>query len=284
MTDPSGRSAPGEINELLIWQQVHPLVFAEYEYRSFPSNDTLEQWADIVQATADWMSVFAFFNESTGVYDIGPPMYIVSEDTQPLVTTNPSFELAYWNFGLSLAETWMQRMGQVVPSNWTAVRQQLATLLVNNGTYMVYEGIEPDFWDDPTYTSNHPSLVGLYGWLPQTPGVNLTIANATMQKVWTHWNVSDFWGWDFGMLAMAAAREGEPEDAISWLLNENFAFDDVGMPLGGVQVPTPYFPGSGSLLLATAMMAAGWDGSNRSAPGFPVDGWTVRVEGINQVL
>ena len=34
MTDPSGRSAPGEINELLIWQQPHPLVFAEYEYRA----------------------------------------------------------------------------------------------------------------------------------------------------------------------------------------------------------------------------------------------------------
>ncbi len=33
MTDPTGRSAPGEINELLIWEEVHPLVFAEYEVR-----------------------------------------------------------------------------------------------------------------------------------------------------------------------------------------------------------------------------------------------------------
>ena len=54
MTDPTGRSAPGEINELLIWQQPHPLVFAEYEYRATRSRATLEKWRDVVRATADW--------------------------------------------------------------------------------------------------------------------------------------------------------------------------------------------------------------------------------------
>jgi hypothetical protein len=29
MTDPTGRSTTGEINSLLIWQQPHPLYFAE---------------------------------------------------------------------------------------------------------------------------------------------------------------------------------------------------------------------------------------------------------------
>lgn len=284
MTDPTGRSAPGEINELLIWQQVHPLVFAEYEYRTFPTRDTLEKWVDIVKATADWMSVFAFRNESSGVFGIGPPMYVVSEDTDSLVTRNPAFELAWWSLGLGLAETWMERLGEEVPAIWTAVKEQLAELPVENGTYMVYEGIESDFWEDPAYTNNHPSLVGLYGWLPQTPGVDLSIAKATMEKVWMHWNVSNFWGWDFGMLALSAARNGDPDEAVSWLLNDVFAFDDVGMPLGGVQVPTPYFPGSGSLLLAVAMMAKGWDGSNGSAPGFPNVGWTVRTEELNKAL
>ena len=27
-------------------------------------------------------------------------------------------------------------------------------------------------------------------------------------------------------------------------------------------------------------MAAGWDGAEGQAPGFPADGWTVRAEGI----
>ena len=90
--------------------------------------------------------------------------------------------------------------------------------------------------------------------------------------------------WDFPMLAMSAARNGETEKAIEWLLHPLFQFDDVGMPIGGVRVPTPYFPGSGSLLYAIAMMAAGWDGSNGTAPGFPKEGWEVEVEGISKAM
>ena len=90
--------------------------------------------------------------------------------------------------------------------------------------------------------------------------------------------------WDFGMLAMSAARNGEPERAVSWLLDDLFSFDDVGMPTGGARVPTPYFPGSGSLLLAVAMMAEGWDGSEGHAPGFPDSGWNVRTEGMRKAL
>ena len=86
------------------------------------------------------------------------------------------------------------------------------------------------------------------------------------------------------MLAMSAARNGETEKALEWLLHPLYQFDDVGMPIGGVRVPTPYFPGSGALLLAIAMMSAGWDESVHHAPGFPAEGWTVRAEGINRVI
>src|ERR1700753_1694370 len=85
MTDPLGRSSPGEINNLLIWEQPHPIMFAEYEYRAFPTESTLKKWDTVINETANWMSVFAWFNStSTGGsnrYDIGPPMYVVSEDT-----------------------------------------------------------------------------------------------------------------------------------------------------------------------------------------------------------
>ncbi|TBU27369.1 Six-hairpin glycosidase-like protein [Dichomitus squalens] len=284
MTDPSGRSAPGQINELLIWQQPHPLVFAEYEYRATRSRTTLEKWRDVVRATADWMEVYATRNESTGLFDLGPPMYVVAEDTAPNATRNPAFELAYWRFGLGHASTWMERLGERVPSAWTEVRENLAPLPIENGLYAVYEGIPSDFWDTPAYTNDHPALVGLYGWLPQTANVSLDIAKATAEKVWTTWNISNCWGWDFPMLAMSAARNGETEKAIDWLLHPLFEFDDIGMPVGGVRVPTPYFPGSGALLYAIAMMAEGWDGSNGTAPGFPQEGWEVRVEGISKSL
>ncbi|KAJ3532417.1 hypothetical protein NM688_g7426 [Phlebia brevispora] len=284
MTDPSGRSAPGEINELLIWQQPHPLVFAEYEYRATPSHDTLEKWKDVVIETANWMSVFAWPNASTGFYDLGPPMYVVSEDTSPNVTMNPAFELAYWRLGLQLAETWMMRLDAKVPEAWVDVKKRLAPLPTEDGLYAVYEGIENNFWTDPTYTNDHPAMVGLHGWLPLVPGVNETIAKLTADKVYTTWNISNCWGWDFPMLAMSAARNGEAEKAIEWLLHPLFQFDDVGMPIGGVRVPTPYFPGSGALLYAVAMMAEGWDGSLSPAPGFPADGWNVSTEHISRAL
>lgn len=194
MTDPSGHSAPGEINNLLIWQQPHPLIFAEYEYRAFPTNETLQKWEDVVRGTADWMAAFAWRNKTTGAYDLGPPLFVVSEDTSPNVTQNPAFELAYWRLGLGIAEGWVEKLGAPVPSQWTEVKKNLAKLPVDNGTYAVYEGIESGFWTDPAFTSDHPALVGLHGWLPPTEGLDLAVAKATAEKVWTHWNVTDFWG------------------------------------------------------------------------------------------
>ncbi|KAL0578688.1 hypothetical protein V5O48_003308 [Marasmius crinis-equi] len=284
MTDPSGRSSPGQINNLLLWQQPHPLIFAQYEYRAFPTEETLRKWEDVVRETANWMATFAWFNESTNLYDIGPPMYPVSEDTSPNITRNTAFELAYWRLGLGYALDWMDNLGVEAPANWTVVKDNLAKLPIDNETYSVYEGIESDFWTDPEFTNDHPALVGLYGWLPQTDDLDLDIAKSTAEKVWTHWNISNCWGWDFPMLAMSAARNGETEKAIDWLLDPLFVFDDVGMPVGGVRVPTPYFPGSGSLLYAIAMMAGGWDGSSEDTPGFPREGWNVKVEGISKAL
>jgi hypothetical protein len=83
------------------------------------------------------------------------------------------------------------------------------------------------------------------------------------------------------MLAMAAARTGDPETAIDMLMHPsaNFQFDEHGLATGG---PFPYFPSNGALLSAVAMMAAGWDGSKGDAPGFPKNGrWTVKYEGFN---
>lgn len=66
MSDPTGRSAPGEINSLLIWQQPHPFYFAELEYRAFPSQETLDKWDEILTESADFMASFAWWNTSTG--------------------------------------------------------------------------------------------------------------------------------------------------------------------------------------------------------------------------
>ncbi|RYP10966.1 hypothetical protein DL765_007927 [Monosporascus sp. GIB2] len=284
MTDPTGRSAPGEINSLLIWQQPHPMYFAEVEYRSSPSKETLEAWDAILTPTADFMASYAWYNEITGVYDLGPPMYPASENTEPNATVNPAFELAYWRFGLDIAARWRERQGREVPESWTRVREALAPLPTADGAYALYEGI-PDMWGENTTTvQDHPAMAAIYGLLPPPssgPALDMTVVRNTADKIAALWDLDDCWGWAFPMLAMNRLRLGDVEQAVEYLLHPLFAFDDAGYPVGGSRVPTPYFPGSSALLTAVAMMAGGWDGE----PGarFP-EGWEARVEGFVPAL
>ncbi|MER7787076.1 hypothetical protein [Streptomyces sp. NPDC097640] len=279
MTDPGGRQSPGEINALLLWQQPHPIFLAELDYRAHPTRATLDKWRDVVFATADFMASYAF--EDAGRQVLGPPMHLVSENSDPKVTVNGAFELSYWRFGLRLAQRWRERLGRPADAGWERVLDGLSPLPVQDGVYVVYEGVR-GMWTE--YIFDHPSLVGLYGWLPGHD-VDLDIMRATAHKVWQVWAWDAAWGWDFPMLAMNAARMGEPDRAVDFLLHEKFGFDDAGMPLGGSRVATPYFPGAGGLLYAVALMAAGWDGAGKDAPGFPSDGrWRVRWEGLGRAL
>ncbi|KAK4455455.1 Six-hairpin glycosidase-like protein [Podospora aff. communis PSN243] len=279
MTDPTGRSAPGEINSLVIWQQPHPMFFAETEYRSFPNATTLARWDTILTATADYMASYAYFNKTTQVYDLGPPMYPVSENTNPNATVNPTFELAYWRFGLDIAAKWKTRQNQTIPPVWLTVRDNLAPLPIVNGTYAVYEGI-PSMWTDPATTNDHPAMAGIFGLLPPPlsgPPLNESILRKTADMIHELWDLEQSYGWDFAMLAMNSLRLGDRERAVEYLLHPIFQFDDAGYPVGGSRVPTPYFPNAASLLIAMAMMAGGWDGMEGKQ--FP-EGWEVDVEGF----
>jgi hypothetical protein len=128
---------------------------------------------------------------------------VVAEDTSPNITINPAFELAYWRYGLGLAETWMTRLALPIPSAWTQVKAQLAPLPIEDGLYAVYDGIESNFWTDPTYINDHPALAGIHGWLPPIDGVNLSIAKATADKTYTNWNISNCWGYDCLFMLLA---------------------------------------------------------------------------------
>jgi hypothetical protein len=160
---------------------------------------------------------------------------------------------------------------------WDAVLRGLAPLPVQDGLYLQQEGMTD------TYTKwnwEHPSLIGTLGMLPGD-GVDAAVMRATVRKVMSQWRWDRCWGWDFPMMAMAAARNGEPAMAVDALLypSKKCAFTANGLSTGG---PFPYFPSNGGLLYAVAMMAAGWDSApHRNAPGFPKDStWTVRWEGL----
>ncbi|KAE8135275.1 Six-hairpin glycosidase-like protein [Aspergillus pseudotamarii] len=276
MSDPSGASAPGSQNALLIWQQPHPMYFAELEYRASPNIDTLNKWDHILDELATWMVSYAWWNVSTQVYDLGPPMYPSSENTSPNSTYNPTFELAYWRFGLKIASDWKRRQGISVPESWTRVFNNLAPLPIVHGAYSICADL-PDMWNESSYTSDHPSQIAVYGLLPPTAGVDPSTVHATMDLIAQTWNFTASYGWDFPMLAMTSLRLSNVDQAISYLLHSNFQFDDVGNPVGTV-VPTPYFPASSAFLLAIAMMAGGWDG--QEGMHFP-ENWGARVDGFS---
>lgn len=272
------REWPGSAHAYLIWHEPHPIYFAEMQYRQKPAPETLEKWKDVVLNTADYMADYLFYDKKTKQYVLGPPVVVVSENTDPLQTINPIFELGYFRYGLRTALEWADRLGlsEKRTKKWKEVLSKMAPLPVADGVYTTYEGI-PDMWTK--YTYEHPALTGVYGMLPGD-GVDLPTFKHTLEKVCKEWQFNRIWGWDFPMLAMAAARTGQPALAIDMLMHPSagFQFDEHGLATGG---PFPYFPSNGALLTAVAMMCGGWDGSDGEAPGFPKDGsWTVRYEGF----
>ena len=272
------REWPGSAHAYLIWHEPHPIYFAEMQYRQKPAPETLEKWKDVVLNTADYMADYLFYDKKTKQYVLGPPVVVVSENTDPLQTINPIFELGYFRYGLRTALEWADRLGlsEKRTKKWKEVLSKMAPLPVADGVYTTYEGI-PDMWTK--YTYEHPALTGVYGMLPGD-GVDLPTFKHTLEKVCKEWQFNRIWGWDFPMLAMAAARTGQPALAIDMLMHPSagFQFDEHGLATGG---PFPYFPSNGGLLTAVAMMCGGWDGSEGEAPGFPKDGsWTVRYEGF----
>ena len=256
---------PLETTALLIWQQPHPIFYAELEYRQHPTRETLEKWRDVVFETADFMASYAHYDAAADRYVLGYPLQVVGENADPRTTINPTFELSYWLTGLRIAGLWRERLGLPAKAEYGRVCDKLSPLPVQQGVYVSWENID-GMWT--RYNWEHPALIGAYGMLPGD-GVDIPTMERTLMKVHREWKLHETWGWDFPMLAMCAARLGKPEMAVDYLLDyPAFDFDACGL-VGGGRAPFPYFPGNGGLLYAVAMMAAGWDGApSGNAPGF----------------
>lgn len=292
--DAIGRESPGTPTCLLIWQQPHPIFLAELDYQAHPSESTLRKWDTVVHESAEFMASFAHREEGSGRYVIGPPIMCCNERNKSELTMNPTFELSYWKFGLRVAQQWRERQGRSRDERWDDILEHLAPLPVEDGVYVLYEGV-PNMWTERN--TNHPDPIAPYGMLPGD-GVDVETMRATTQKVYATWPVTDLYSWDFPLLAMNAARLGDPTTAVDYLLHERLGFTDTGLPASGKSgVPSPYFPSAGGLLYAVAMMCAGWGdspegdagasgrpGASGSAPGFPDDGWVVRWEGLRPAL
>ncbi len=302
MTDPWAGEAPSNTGSFLIWQQPHYIYLAEEMYRADPTSETLREYGEQVEATAEFMADFVTFDTKHKKYTLKGATAMQECMTKD-ISYNQPFELAYWSYGLSVAQKWRERQGKARVALWDDIIDNLSTLPENNGIYTAgqpigisdsHEAFDP--FDAPTKKietfadkcrNDHPAVLGACGLLPYTSLYNMEKMKGTLDWVMKNWNWQTTWGWDYGMIAMTAARLGDPETALKALLIDTQK--NTYLPSGhNFQTPDRlriYLPGNGALLTAIAMMCAGWDGcKDLHNPGFPKDGkWDVRWEGLKRM-
>ncbi|WP_404415983.1 hypothetical protein [Brevundimonas vesicularis] len=321
MVGPEGRNSPSLVSPFIMWQQPHPILLAELVWRTEKDPAVLDRYGEVVEATADLLASWPI--ERDGRLNLGTPMIPAQENYDPLTTVNPTFEVEYFRWALETAQQWRERKGQARRADWDQALAKIAPPPMKDGLYLPVESV-PDFWETAMSDAcrkhaaaaqcknrDHPSFLMAYGFIPGER-IDQAAMRRTFEAVEQNWDVRQTWGWDFPMMAMTAARLGEPEKAVDWLFADlkNNQWGPTGMtprvhldehadelvPIsagaGGVEMAVnpdgpgyrraaeTYFPSNGSLLMAVGLMAGGWDGSTGPAPGFPKDGWTVRVEGL----
>lgn len=277
-----GRQSPSPVAPGLIWQQPHPIALAELCYLARPSREWLERFQELVFASADFMVSYAHWNESKQSFELGPPL-IPAQECHPMEESkNPPYELEYWRYGLEIAIQWAERLNKPVNPAWRKVAGAMASPPQLNGVYLAHE-LCPETFE--AKNRDHPSMVAALGLLPGKL-IDREVMRNTLLKVREVWKWESAWGWDFPMCAMTAARLGEGELAVDFLLMEATKNTYLlnGHNYQGSHL-TAYLPGNGGLLTAVAMMACGWQGKESKLPGFPQDGrWSVKWEGLHPLL
>lgn len=281
MTSPTGAESPSTVGPFLVWQQPHPIYYAELAYRQQSNRDTLDRYRDVVFATAEFMASYPEWEEEHERFILGPVLQCAQERFPKTRTINPTFELTYWRWGLETAQQWRERLGMQREPKWDHVLEKLSQPPIVDDKYAFTEST-PDSYTNPRWNDDHPTVLAALGVLPG-PGIDRATMGQTFDWVWEHWNWPNTWGWDYPMVAMTAARLGKPERAVDALLldtpKNHYRLNGHNHQRPGLTI---YLPGNGGLLAAVAMMCAGWDGAPEThAPGFPDDGsWDVRWEGL----
>jgi hypothetical protein len=278
MTDPEGRESPSTVGTYLIWQQPHPIFFAELLYRSTKNKEEiLNKYKDLVFETAEFMASYAWYDSTNNRYILGPILIPAQESLNKETTVNPTFELVYWYWGLKTALEWQQRLGQEINPLWVDVTKKISKLPVKDGLYLCSEDTK-DSYQNPRYMSDHPIVSGISGVLPETKLVDNKVLGNSLDTIMKKWNWRSTWGWDFPMLAMSAASIGRGEQAIDFLmmnapknryLLNGHNYQDARLAI--------YLPGNGGLLTAVAKMCV--------LDQFPHNGkWKVKWENLNQYV
>ena len=277
---PDGREAPNIIGPLLIWQQPHPIHFAELIRLARPDDQeaTLERYAEIVEETARFIAGY-LYRDDDGRVHLPPAIMPAQERYEPETVWDPPFELCYFAWGLQTAQQWRRLQGLSPEPEWDELLDDLAALPIDDGHYAAVGR------PARTEVGDHPSMVGALGVVPDTGRVDPAVMLRTLDFIDSEWDWARTWGWDYPMIAMTATRIGEPERAVDALARQaprnRYLANGHNCQHPG-KLPA-YLPGNGGLLAAVALMAAGWVDQPSDAadhPGFPSEGWQIRAEGF----
>lgn len=285
MTDPDAGEAPSSVGSFLIWQQPHLIYLAELLYRANPTPAILEKYARLVDETAEFMGDFAEYDQKGDRYILRG--CIAAQETLPAATTvNPPFELSQWYCALKIAQEWRERLGKPRDAHWDDIMAKISPLSSKDSLYLAAE-TQTDTYSNEKMYSDHPAVMGAIGLFPYNSRlIDFAKMKKTEQWIWKNWKWNTSWGWDYPMMAMGAARMGEPDNAVGALLmnqqKNTYLVSGHNYQDGRLRL---YLPGNGGFLMAVAMMCAGWDGSIHPNPGFPQNGnWNVKWEGLKPLL
>lgn len=279
MVDRDAVDSPSSIAVLLIWQQPHILWMLYLTWNAEKKDSLLEEFWEVIAETARFMCDFAVYSPERGCYELPAPLIPAQEEHDPRTTKNPTYELEYWQFALEIAADWAERLGKD-GENWREVADHMAPPPEKDGLYLACETCPETF---EKFNRDHPSMTAAFGLLAGKR-IQPEKMRATLKKVMECWEFDTTWGWDFAMLAMTAVRLGDPETAVEILLKDTAKNSYVisGNNYQRLRTDLPlYLPGNGSLLLAAAMMTAGYKGCKEPLPGFPKNNqWKVTFENI----
>lgn len=284
MSDNEGNESPSSVAAFLIWQQPHFIYLAELAYRDQRDQSIIEKYKDLVFATATFMASYPTYDKAHDRYNLGKGVIPAQEVFPAAETVNPTYEVAYWDWALRIAQEWRTRAGLAREEKWDEIINKLAPLPVQDNVYLATESA-PDSYINDRWRTDHPAVLGALGMVPESPKLDKEVMKNTLDTVWKTWFWERTWGWDFPMTAMNAARLGLPEKALDALfmdiqtntyLKNGHNYQDERLRI--------YLPGNGGVLTAVAMMAGGWDAAEVELPGFPEDGsWKVKAEGFKKM-
>lgn len=268
---PEAVESPNDIGPLLVWQQPHPIHFAELVHHASADRErVLARYGELVDETAEYLVSLLWWKD--GVAHLAPPVMPAQERYDAATTWDPTFELAYVQWALTTAISWRERRGVGVPEEWRRTAAGIAPLPTSSdGRYEAVAG--------HSEVIDHPSLLGALGFVPATPLVDRQVMARTLDWVLEEWAWDTTWGWDFPLIAMCAHELGRDELALDMLLRDHPRNHYLANG-HNMQVPNRlplYLPGNGGLLAAIAMLVTGKDGASVELPA----GWTVVAEGFS---